>query len=53
MTFGLTWQPSFLNNNFSIRADYWSYTIDDVITQMDTTFSMTQCVNFGDPRSAT
>src|SRR5205085_1768358 len=45
MTFGVTWQPGFLNNNFSIRADYWSYTIDDVITQMDTTFSMTQCVN--------
>jgi outer membrane receptor protein involved in Fe transport len=50
MTFGITWQPSFLHNNFSIRADYWSYTIDDVITQMDTTFSMTQCVNFGDPQ---
>ena len=50
MTFGITWQPSFLNNNFSIRADYWSYTIDDVITQMDTTFSMTQCTNFGDPQ---
>jgi len=49
MTFGVTWQPSFLNNNFSVRVDYWSYQIDDVITQMDTTFSMTQCVQFGDP----
>ncbi|MES1263458.1 MAG: TonB-dependent receptor, partial [Peristeroidobacter soli] len=49
MTFGLTWQPSFLNNNFSIRLDYWSYEIDDVITQMDPTFSMTQCTDFGDP----
>jgi outer membrane receptor protein involved in Fe transport len=48
-TFGITWQPGFLNNNFSIRADYWSYEIDDVITQMDTTFSMNQCVDFGDP----
>ena len=53
MTFGITWQPSFLNNNFSIRVDYWQYTIDDVITQLDTNFSMDQCVATGDPSSAT
>jgi outer membrane receptor protein involved in Fe transport len=49
MTFGITWQPSFLNNNFSIRADYWNYEIDDVITQLDTNFSINQCVATGDP----
>ena len=49
MTFGLTWQPSFLNNNFSIRVDYWQYQIDDVITQLDTNFSINQCVATGDP----
>jgi outer membrane receptor protein involved in Fe transport len=48
-TFGITWQPSFLNNNFSIRADYWNYEIDDVITQLDTNFSINQCVATGDP----
>ncbi|HYJ40766.1 MAG TPA: TonB-dependent receptor [Steroidobacteraceae bacterium] len=49
MTFGITWQPSFLNNNFSIRVDYWEYQIDDVITQLDTNFSINQCVATGDP----
>jgi iron complex outermembrane receptor protein len=49
ITAGITWQPSFLENNFSMRVDYWQYEIDDVITQMDTTFSMTQCTDFGDP----
>ena len=48
-TFGITWQPSFLHNNFSIRADYWNYEIDDVITQLDTNFSINQCVATGDP----
>jgi outer membrane receptor protein involved in Fe transport len=48
-TFGITWQPSFLNNNFSIRVDYWNYEIDDVITQLDTNFSINQCVATGDP----
>lgn len=49
MTFGITWQPGFLNNNFSIRLDYWQYQIDDVITQLDTNFSINQCVETGDP----
>jgi outer membrane receptor protein involved in Fe transport len=49
MTFGITWQPSFLNNNFSMRVDYWDYQIDDVITQLDTNFSINQCVITGDP----
>ena len=49
MTFGVTWQPSFLNNNFSIRVDYWQYQIDEVITQLDTNFSINQCVATGDP----
>jgi outer membrane receptor protein involved in Fe transport len=48
-TFGITWQPGFLNNNFSIRVDYWNYEIDDVITQLDTNFSINQCVATGDP----
>ncbi len=47
-TFGITWQPGFLNNNFSIRVDYWKYEIDGVITQLDTTYSMDQCVLTGD-----
>ena len=49
-TFGLTWQPGFLNNNFSIRVDYWQYKIDGVITQLDTNYSMDQCVATGDPQ---
>jgi len=49
-TFGVTWQPGFLNNNFSIRVDYWKYTIDGVITQLDTNYSMDQCVATGDPQ---
>ncbi len=49
-TFGITWQPSFLNNNFSIRVDYWKYKIDGVITQLDTNYSMDQCVATGDPQ---
>ena len=38
-----------LNDNFSIRVDYWHYQIDDVITQLDTNFSINQCVQTGDP----
>jgi iron complex outermembrane recepter protein len=49
-TFGITWQPGFLNNNFSIRVDYWKYKIDGVITQLDTNYSMDQCVATGDPQ---
>ncbi len=49
-TFGITWQPGFLNNNFSIRVDYWQYQIDGVITQLDTNYSMDQCVATGDPQ---
>jgi outer membrane receptor protein involved in Fe transport len=49
-TFGITWQPSFLHNNFSIRVDYWKYEIDGVITQLDTNYSMDQCVSTGDPQ---
>jgi iron complex outermembrane recepter protein len=49
VTFGITWQPGFLNNNFSIRADYWKYEIEGVITQLDTNYSMDQCVATGDP----
>jgi iron complex outermembrane receptor protein len=49
-TFGITWQPGFLNNNFSIRVDYWQYKIDGVITQLDTNYSMDQCVATGDPQ---
>ncbi len=48
-TFGLTWQPGFLNNNFSVRVDYWKYEIEGVITQLDTNYSMDQCVLTGDP----
>lgn len=48
-TVGLTWQPGFLNNNFSIRVDYWNYEIDGVITQLDTTYSARVCVLTGDP----
>jgi iron complex outermembrane receptor protein len=49
-TLGITWQPGFLNNNFSMRVDYWQYKIDGVITQLDTTYSAQQCVNTGDPQ---
>jgi iron complex outermembrane recepter protein len=49
MTFGVTWQPGFLNNNFSVRVDYWQYKIEGVITQLDTNFSINQCVITGDP----
>jgi outer membrane receptor protein involved in Fe transport len=49
-TIGLTWQPSFLHNNFSIRLDYWKYEIEDVITQIDTTYAASQCVQTGDPQ---
>ena len=49
-TIGLTWQPSFLNNNFSIRLDYWKYNIEDVITQIDTTYAASQCVQTADPQ---
>jgi outer membrane receptor protein involved in Fe transport len=39
---GLVWDPSFLNG-FSISADYWNYTIDGRITQLDPNYALQQC----------
>jgi outer membrane receptor protein involved in Fe transport len=46
VTGGFVWDPSFLPG-FSATADYWHYTITNVLTQLDPTFSSDQCIATG------
>jgi outer membrane receptor protein involved in Fe transport len=46
ITAGFVYDPSFLSG-FSFNADYWNYTIDEVITQLDPNYSIDQCIAGG------
>lgn len=48
MTFGAVYDPSFVEG-LSITADYWTYKIEDLITQLDPNFAINQCVQTGNP----
>lgn len=47
-TAGIVYDPSWLPN-FSIDIDYWKYKIEDLITQLDSNYSINQCVATGSP----
>jgi iron complex outermembrane recepter protein len=47
-TVGLVYDPSFVPG-FSIDIDYWTYALDKVITQLNSNYSINQCVATGNP----
>ncbi len=46
VTGGIVWDPEFLQG-FSTSIDYWHYRINNVLTQLDPTFSSNQCLSTG------
>jgi outer membrane receptor protein involved in Fe transport len=48
MTAGIVYDPNFVEG-LSFTVDYWTYEIEDLITQLDPNFAITQCVNTGNP----
>jgi iron complex outermembrane recepter protein len=46
VTGGFVWDPEFLQG-FSTSVDYWHYRINNVLTQLDPTFSSNQCLATG------
>jgi iron complex outermembrane recepter protein len=48
MTAGFVYDPNFVAG-LSFTVDYWTYEIEDLITQLDPNFAITQCVNTGNP----
>jgi iron complex outermembrane receptor protein len=47
-TVGIVYDPSFLQG-FSIDVDYWQYGLTNVITLLDSNYSINQCVATGSP----
>jgi iron complex outermembrane receptor protein len=47
-TIGLVYDPSWLSG-FSIDIDYWEYHLNNLITQLDSNYSIGQCVATGSP----
>lgn len=47
-TIGIVFDPSFLQG-FSIDIDYWQYNLNQLITQLDSNYSINQCVANGSP----
>ena len=47
-TGGFVYEPSFCPG-FSVKADYWDYHIDGLITTLDSNYSIDQCVATGSP----
>lgn len=48
MTAGFVYDPNFVEG-LSFTVDYWTYEIEDLITQLDPNFAIQQCVNTGNP----
>jgi iron complex outermembrane recepter protein len=46
ITAGLIYEPSFVPS-LSFDADYWSYTINNVITEVDPNYAINQCIENG------
>jgi iron complex outermembrane receptor protein len=47
-TIGLVYDPSWLSG-FSVDIDYWEYHLNNLITQLDSNYSINQCVATGSP----
>jgi outer membrane receptor protein involved in Fe transport len=48
LTYGFVYEPSFVQG-LSMSVDFWDYSIDDAITQLDVNTIAGQCVRTGDP----
>jgi outer membrane receptor protein involved in Fe transport len=48
MTAGIVYDPNFIEG-LSFTVDYWTYEIEDLITQLDPNFAIGQCVDTGNP----
>lgn len=48
MTAGIVYDPNFVEG-LSFTVDYWTYEIEDLITQLDPNFAIQQCVQTGNP----
>jgi len=48
LTYGVVYEPSFLQG-LSLNVDFWDYSIDDAITQLDVNTIANQCVATADP----
>jgi outer membrane receptor protein involved in Fe transport len=48
MTAGIVYDPNFVEG-LSFTVDYWTYEIEDLITQLDPNFASSQCVATGNP----
>ncbi|MFO1428169.1 MAG: TonB-dependent receptor [Steroidobacteraceae bacterium] len=48
-TFGVVYDSSYIRG-LSANVDYWKYEIDNLITQLDPNYSITQCVQSGSPQ---
>ncbi len=49
LTYGIVYDPSWANG-LSLSVDFWDYTIDDVINQIDVNTTAEQCVRLGTPQ---
>src|SRR6185437_5096340 len=47
-TYGVVYDPSWLSD-FSLSVDFWRYTIDNVLVQLDPAFTAQQCIASGSP----
>ncbi len=47
-TGGFVYEPSYVSG-LSVEVDYWDYTIDGLITTLDSNYSIDQCVATGSP----
>ena len=48
LTYGFVYDSSIIPD-LSVSVDFWRYTIDNVLTQIDPSFSATQCLASGSP----
>lgn len=48
LTYGLVYDPSWLSG-LSMNVDFWDYSLEDVITQLDVNTISDQCVQTGSP----
>jgi iron complex outermembrane receptor protein len=48
LTAGFVYDPNFIEG-LSFTVDYWTYKIEDLITQLDPNFAIGQCVDTGNP----
>ena len=43
VTAGFVYEPSYVRRTSLVDADYWTYTINNVITEIDPNYAINQC----------